>query len=162
MKPAHVVVNHGGQATLRRTWIFTIWKHTVDKSQTNATNVTASSRAGHLRTYLTMHSGEKLNKCNQCEYASSKASDLRRHLKTHSGEKLIKCNQCTYASSDAGNLRKHLKTHSGENATSVIFQVSMQRVWSIIWTFTMEKNQQCNFASSWPDSLRKHLKTHKG
>ena len=32
-------------------------------------------------------SGEKFNKCNQCDYPSSEAGHLRRHLKTHSGEK---------------------------------------------------------------------------
>ena len=35
----------------------------------------------------TSHSGEKSNKCNQCDFASSYASALRTHLKTHSGEK---------------------------------------------------------------------------
>ena len=35
------------------------------------------------------------------------AGDLRR-LKIHSGEKLNKCNQCYFASSHAGNLRRHL------------------------------------------------------
>ena len=49
-------------------------------------------------------SGEKLNKCNQCDYASSQAGHLRSHLKTHSD----------YASSRIGNLKTHLKTHSGE------------------------------------------------
>ena len=34
-----------------------------------------------------MHSGEKSNKCNQCDYSSSRAGHLRRHLKMHSGEK---------------------------------------------------------------------------
>ena len=38
-------------------------------------------------------------KCNQCEFASSQEGDLRRHLKTHSGEKSNKCSQCNYASS---------------------------------------------------------------
>ena len=28
-------------------------------------------------------SGEKLNKCNQCDFASSSASYLRKHLKIH-------------------------------------------------------------------------------
>ena len=39
-------------------------------------------------------SGEKSNKCNQCDYASSWAGNLRTHLKMHSGEKPNKCNQC--------------------------------------------------------------------
>ena len=33
------------------------------------------------------NTGEKLNKCNKCDYASSQTSHLRSHLKTHSGEK---------------------------------------------------------------------------
>ena len=54
------------------------------------------------------HSGEKSNKCKQCDYASSQPGDLRRHLKRHSGEKSNKCNQCDFASSYAGNLKAHL------------------------------------------------------
>ena len=61
-------------------------------------------------------SGEKLNKCNQCDYATSHAWYLRKHLKIHSGEKPNKCSQCDYASSQANNLRRHLKTHTGEKA----------------------------------------------
>ena len=64
-----------------------------------------------------MHSGEKSNKCNQCDFASSRAGDLRRHLKTHIGEKSNKCNQCDFASTQAGDLRRHLKTHSGEKSS---------------------------------------------
>ena len=45
------------------------------------------------------NSGEKPNKCKQCNYSSSRTDMLRTHLKTHSGEKLNKCNQCKYASS---------------------------------------------------------------
>ena len=59
-----------------------------------------------------MHSGEKLKKCNQCNYASSQAGDLRKHLKTHSGEKSNKCNKCGYAFSQAGNLWIYMKTNS--------------------------------------------------
>ena len=34
----------------------------------------------------TSHSGEKSNKCNQCDYATSKAGYLRKHFKTHRRE----------------------------------------------------------------------------
>ena len=70
-----------------------------------------------LRTHLKRNSGEKSNKCNQCDFASSRAGDLRRHLKTHIGEKSNKCNQCDFASTQAGDLRRHLKTHSGEKSS---------------------------------------------
>ena len=62
------------------------------------------------------NSGEKSNKCNQCDYASSRADVLRRHLIIHSGEKPHKCNQCDYTSSRASDLRRHLKAHSGEKS----------------------------------------------
>ena len=35
-------------------------------------------------THLKTHSGEKSNKCNQCDYASFRVDHLRNHLKTHS------------------------------------------------------------------------------
>ena len=37
-----------------------------------------------------------LQKCNLCDFASSRANNLRAHLKTHTGEKSNKCNQCDY------------------------------------------------------------------
>ena len=70
---------------------------TVEKSQTNATNVTdASAHAHNLRTHLIMNSGEKSNKCIQCDFPSFEASKLVGHLKTHTGEKSDKCNQWNY------------------------------------------------------------------
>ena len=96
----------------------------------------AASRADVLRTHLTTHSGEKSEKCNQCDYASFQAGDLRIHLKMHTGEKSNKCNQCDYASSRASDSRTHLKTHSGEKSN---------------------KCNQCDYASSEASNLRTHF-----
>ena len=64
---------------------------------------------------LKTHSGEKSNKCNQCDFASSQAANLRRHLKMHSGEKSAnKCNQCDFVTAWPQALKNHLKTHEGE------------------------------------------------
>ena len=61
------------------------------------------------------HKG-KSNKCNLCDYASSNAGHLRTHLKTHSGEKSNKCNQYDYASFYASALKDHLKILIGEKS----------------------------------------------
>ena len=53
-----------------------------------------------------MHSGEKSNKCNQCDFASSRPDHLRQHLKMHSGEKSNECNQCDFSCSDRNSLRR--------------------------------------------------------
>ena len=69
-----------------------IWKHTVEKSQTNASNV---------RPFEDTFENAQWKKASalQCDFTSSRTDMLRTHLKTHSGEKLNKCNQCKYASS---------------------------------------------------------------
>ena len=73
----------------------------------------------------TMHSGEKSNKCNQCDFASSYASALRAHLKTHSGEKSIKCNQCDYASMQVEESQEEIKR--------------LQQMWlCILWSRQLE------------------------
>ena len=65
---------------------------------------------------LNTHSGEKTNA------TIINSGDLRRHLKAHSGERSNKCNQCDFAFIQAGNLRPHLKLRverSQTNATDV-------------------------------------------
>ena len=89
------------------------FENTVEKSQTNVTSAIMplfeKAIWGHIWKRTVVKSGEKLNKCNQCDYASSRADVLRTLLKAHNGEKSNKCNQCDFAPS----LRTRLKTHSG-------------------------------------------------
>ena len=136
-----------------------IWNYTVEESQTNATSAQCvhwtvfflstesggthcpTSRLSYHWTHLKIHTGEKSNKCNQCEFGCYDPSSLRSHMKLHSGEESNKCNQCNYVSSQAVHLRTHLTTHIGEKSN---------------------KCKQCDFVSSQAGHLMRHLATHTG
>ena len=66
----------------------------MEKNKINAASVTIHPLYRQFEDYLKNHSGEKPNKCNQCDSASSQAGPLRTHFKTHNGK-----NQ-THASSE--------------------------------------------------------------
>ena len=124
------------------------WKITVEKSQTNATNVTLPLFGETFWRHILKSTAEKswtdfrfYNKCSQCDFASSEADHLKRHFITHSGEKSDKYNQCDYVSSIEVNLRIHLEAHNGEKSN---------------------KCNQCDFDSSNASTLWDHLKTHCG
>ena len=91
----------------------------------------AFSTRGTLKSHLTTH------KCNQCEYSYSRADTLRDHLRTHSGEKIHKCHHCDYTSAHRSGLNLHLKSHlSGEKSI---------------------KCNLCDFATFYASSLKIHI-----
>ena len=65
------------------------------------------------------HTGEKLNKCLECNKSFGESVALRKHMVTHTGEKLHKCAECNKSFSDAYNLQRHILNHSGERLYSV-------------------------------------------
>ena len=102
-----------------------------------------------------IQSGEKTNKCKQCDFRSSQASNLRARLKIHSGEKSHKCNQCDYKSSGVEVLRGHLKTHRGEKPNKLCILSNRP------FKETNENTKKCNhcvYASSRVEKLMIHLK----
>ena len=125
-----------------------IWKHTVVKNQTIATNGTTSLEAGDLRIHLKnvvenkqiiatsvtmlVHNmailesiwNTQRRKCNQSDFAYIQAGNLRTHLKAHSGERLNKCNQCDYASSETGDVRVHLQYTAEKSPPCLVISVS--------------------------------------
>ena len=97
--------------------------HSGEKPK-NATNVTMSLHLQFEETFEEKNSGEKSNRCNQCDYASSQADNLRSHLKTCIEEKSNKCNKCEFGCSDPSSLRSHMKSQI--NATSVTLSLLRQ------------------------------------
>ena len=56
--------------------------------------ISAPYASNFLRTRVKTHSGEKENKCVQCDYASSEESNLKTQLKTHSAHVSIPLKRC--------------------------------------------------------------------
>ena len=65
---------------------------------------------GHFK----IHSGEKFNKCKQCNFVSVQARSLKRHTRTHTGERSYNCTTCDFSSVRESTLRTHIRTHTGE------------------------------------------------
>ena len=65
----------------------------LDMAQTLETFYFGSKDANDKNSKKETGNASKTNKCNQCDYASSHTVNLRAHLKMHSGERLNKCNQ---------------------------------------------------------------------
>ena len=93
-------------------------KYDLNNFDNNITAVTltktVSPKAADLRRHLKTHSGEKSNKCQQCDFVFCNKSALSKHLKTHSGTKSNKCDQCEYSSHGTADLMKHMKIHRQE------------------------------------------------
>ena len=73
------------------------------------------TRASSLKEHILTHTGEKPNKCNQCDYTCTLASNLKRHKKTHAGERPFKCNQCNKTFTLKHHLTRHYSAHITTN-----------------------------------------------
>ena len=136
------------------------------------------SRAGLLRTHLQTHSGEKTNKCYQCDYDSG-----RRFQETFENSQWTQVKQmqpmhwlhlfdlwvCDYACSDPTGLRSHLKTHSGRKSNKCNQNdYASSNASNLRWHFKTHSGEkpnkcnQCNYASFLEGNLRTHFKSHSG
>lgn len=73
-----------------------------------------TERAGHLKTYKTVHTGEKPYTCTLCHTEFAQSGARKTHERTHNKEKLCKCNVCHKAFASPDELQTHTRTHTGE------------------------------------------------
>ena len=85
------------------------------------------------------HSGEKLFRCEQCNYSCTQAGDLKRHKLKHTGENPFACKQCSYSCSRSNGLKLHMLSHTGEKPFAC---------------------KQCNFSCKLSNRLKKHIRKH--
>ena len=119
-----------------------IWKHTVEKNQTNATNATMQPLRQATWRDIWKHTVEK----SPTNATSVSMRPFRQAIWRH--------------------IWKHTVEKSQTNATSVTMQLLRQEIWSGIWKSTLEtkanKCNQCGNAFSQKRNLKRHLKTHTG
>ena len=109
---------------------------------------------------MKMHSGDKPNKCDICNFSFMQAGNLKSHMRIHTRENMPspqagnlkkhkqrpnskipnKCSQCDFASSEA-NLRKHMKVHT---------------------VVKPNKCEKCGYKSTHLYNLKRHSKVHSG
>ena len=159
-------------------------------TNTNIIQFSKNDRIRILFGFPKIHSGEKSNKCKQCEYAVLHAYHSSEHLNTHRKEhfhkceqcdlafliqeilgrickRTDKCNHCKYAQYQTGNLRTQMKMHSGEklnqcNQCDYVYSDPSTLRTHLKRREKSNKCNQCDFASSRAGDLRRHLKTHIG
>ena len=66
----------------------------------------SSSLMYHVRS---THTGEKMLKCDQCEYETASTSAFKNHARTHNGQKPFQCHICEKAFSQLSNLKRHVQ-----------------------------------------------------
>ncbi|WP_425286262.1 C2H2-type zinc finger protein [Cardinium endosymbiont of Philonthus spinipes] len=61
---------------------------------------------------MSIHTGKKSFKCEQCGREFARKDILTGHMKTHTGEKSFECKQCGKRLASKNALDYHTKTHT--------------------------------------------------
>eukprot|EP01029_Cantina_marsupialis_P012221 TRINITY_DN2701_c0_g1_i1.p1 TRINITY_DN2701_c0_g1~~TRINITY_DN2701_c0_g1_i1.p1 ORF type:complete len:459 (-),score=101.74 TRINITY_DN2701_c0_g1_i1:144-1520(-) len=98
--------------------------------------------AQNLKIHLFTHGiGERIHRCDQCDYTCARLDQLKRHQFQHSGERPFKCSQCTFSTTSPAYLKKHMQTHGGVKKY---------------------KCNHCDYSTARKDHLQRHNRTHTG
>uniref|UniRef100_A0A8C4Q9Z3 C2H2-type domain-containing protein n=1 Tax=Eptatretus burgeri TaxID=7764 RepID=A0A8C4Q9Z3_EPTBU len=85
--------------------------HTRDKLHKCATCGKAFSRFNHLEKHMRIHTGERPYMCTECGNTFSQSIHLKTHMRIHTGERPHICPACGKSFAISSSLRRHLKMH---------------------------------------------------
>ena len=80
-------------------------------------------RSDHIKRHKVVH---KPYKCDVCEYSTTRSDYHRTHKLIHSGDKPYKCDACDYRTTTSGHLNRHRRIHTGEKPLNVIYVIIVQ------------------------------------
>uniref|UniRef100_A0A3B3ZPX2 C2H2-type domain-containing protein n=1 Tax=Periophthalmus magnuspinnatus TaxID=409849 RepID=A0A3B3ZPX2_9GOBI len=60
------------------------------------------------------HNGQKMYKCDECNYTSSTFLGVRNHRRIHNADKPYRCSLCGYVCSHPPSLKSHMWKHAGD------------------------------------------------
>ena len=118
-----------------------IWKPTLEKSRSNATNATSDLFTQTIWEHIWNSQWRKVVQMQLCICSDSQ---FEKTFENSILRKIVQMQPTWLASVHSDDLRKHLKTHTGKshwNATNATMHLFWQAMWEDIWKLTLEKNR---------------------
>ncbi|KAJ0001926.1 hypothetical protein NQD34_001722 [Periophthalmus magnuspinnatus] len=94
------------------------------------------------------HNGQKMYKCDECNYTSSTFLGVRNHRRIHIADKPYRCCSCDFATTNMNSLKSHMRRHPQEHQAVQLLE--------------QYRCSLCGYVCSHPPSLKSHMWKHAG
>ncbi|KAK7913204.1 hypothetical protein WMY93_013415 [Mugilogobius chulae] len=94
------------------------------------------------------HNGQKMYKCDECEYTSSTYLGVRNHRRIHNSDRPYRCCSCDFATTNMNSLKSHMRRHPQEHQAMQLLE--------------QYRCSLCGYVCSHPPSLKSHMWKHAG
>ncbi|KAJ0056348.1 hypothetical protein NL108_006453, partial [Boleophthalmus pectinirostris] len=98
--------------------------------------------------FLIEHNGQKMYKCDECNYTSSTYLGVRNHRRIHNADKPYRCCSCDFATTNMNSLKSHMRRHPQEHQAVQLLE--------------QYRCSLCGYVCSHPPSLKSHMWKHAG
>ncbi|XP_072321569.1 zinc finger protein 507 [Eucyclogobius newberryi] len=92
--------------------------------------------------------GQKVYKCDECEYTSATYLGVRNHRRIHNSDRPYRCCSCDFATTNMNSLKSHMRRHPQEHQAVQLLE--------------QYRCSLCGYVCSHPPSLKSHMWKHAG